>query len=88
MSRTEDTVQWRVVVEFGRKYVYLTMTDGTGKLLAEFEECFTQPFLLDRKDAKDETVDAWHMLYDHLNETIVFPLPDPGGKPPQSDEED
>jgi hypothetical protein len=88
MSRAEDTVQWRIVVEFGRKYVYLTMTDSTGKLLAEFEECFTQPFLLDRKDARDETVDAWHMLYDHLNETIVFPLPEGGGDSAQSDKED
>lgn len=88
MSRTEDTVQWRIVVEYGRKYVYLTMTDSTGKLLTEFEEVFTQPFLLDRKDAKDEATDTWHLVYDHLNETIVFPLPEDGGKPPQSGEED
>lgn len=88
MSRTEDTVQWRIVVEFGRQYAYLTMTDASGKLLTEFEECFKQPVLLDRKDARDEAVDAWHMLYDHLSETIVFPLPEDGGKPPQSEEED
>lgn len=85
---TPDTVQWRITVEFGRQYAYLTMTDADGKLLAEYEECFKQPFLLDRKDAKDEAVDAWHMLYDHLNETIVFPLQEDRDDQAESGEED
>ena len=87
MSRKDDEVLWRVTVEFGRRYVYLTLTDANGNLVKECEECFTQPFILDRKDAKDEASDTWHATYDWLNETIVFPLPDMGGNKPDSGKE-
>ena len=77
MSRTPDTIERRITVDYGRRYVYLTMVDQNGKLLAEYEETFRQPFDLDRKDAHDEASDCWHSIYDWLNEIIVFPLPDP-----------
>lgn len=79
-----DSVQWRVTVEYGRRYVYLTLTDAEGNVVKEREEVFKQPFVLDRKDAKDEATDAWDVLYDHCNDTIVFPLPDSGSDSPES----
>ena len=88
MTRQADTVQWRVTIEYGRKYVYLTLTDAEGNIVKDREGVFTQPFLLDRKDAKDEATDAWDVLYDHCNDTIVFPLPDNGGKSSDSGKED
>lgn len=88
MTRQADVVQWRVTIEYGRRYVYLTLTDAAGKIVKDHEEVFTQPFLLDRKDAKDEASDTWHNAYDWLNDTIVFPLPDNGGKSSDSGKED
>ena len=88
VSRQEDHVLWRVTVEYGRRYAYLTLTDANGNIVPGFEECFTQPFLLDKKDAKDEASDTWHATYDWLNDTIVFPLPDSGGKSSDSKQED
>lgn len=88
MSREEDHVLYRITVEYGRRYVYLTLTDAAGNLVKDHEECFTQPFLLNKKDAKDEASDTWHATYDWLNDTIVFPLPEGGGKASDSGKED
>lgn len=88
MSRQEDHVLWRITVEYGRRYVYLTLTDANGNLVKDHEECFTQPFMLDKKDAKTEASDTWHATYDWLNDTIVFPLPEGGGKASDSGKED
>lgn len=88
MKSNADTVQWRVTIEYGRRYVYLTLTDAEGNIVKEHEEVFTQPFLLDRKDAKEEASDTWHNAYDWLNDTIVFPLPEGGGNKPDSGKED
>lgn len=88
MSKQADSVLWRITVEYGHRYVYLTLTDAAGNLVKEYEECFTQPFMLDKRDAKTEASDTWHSVYDWLNDTIVFPLPEGGGKPPDSGKED
>lgn len=88
MSREQDSVMWRVTVEYGRRYAYTTLTDANGNIVPGFEECFTQPFLLDKKDAQEEAKDAWHNLYDWLNDTIVFPLPDSRDDAADSGEED
>lgn len=87
MSRDADTVQYRITVEYGLRYVYITLTDAAGNLVKDCEEVFTQPFVLSRKDAKDEASDAWHLLYDHVNETTVFPLPDTPGDASDSGKE-
>ena len=71
-----DYVERRIVVEFGRQYVYLYMTTGDGKLIADREESFKQPYRVDRQEAASDAVDAWDVLYDHLNEVLNFPLPD------------
>jgi hypothetical protein len=88
VTQESDHVLWRITVEYGRRYVYLTLTDAAGKIVKDREEVFTQPFLLDRKDASDEATDAWDVLYDHCNDTIVFPLQDLGDGKAQSGEED
>lgn len=77
-----DYVQRRVIVEYGRRYVYATLTDANGKIHAE--ELWKQPYLLDVKDANDEAHEAWQAMYQHINDTVVFPTArggDEGGKP-------
>lgn len=83
-----DYVERRIIVEYGRRYVYLTLADAEGKILHNREEVFTQPFLLDRKDSWEEADDCWQAVYQWLNDVIVFPLPDKGDKAADSDEED
>jgi hypothetical protein len=65
-----DYVQRRVIVEYGRRYVYATLTDSNGKILAE--ELFTQPYMIDPKDAADEAKDCFDAMYQHISDTVVF----------------
>lgn len=83
-----DYVERRIVIEFGRRYVYLYMTTGDGKLLADREESFKQPILLERSEAHAEAVDAWDMLYDHINDSCNFALPDVGDEKSESEDEE
>ena len=83
-----DYVERRIIVEYGRRYVYLTLADAEGKIIGQREEVFTQPFLLDRKDSWEEADDCWQAVYQWLNDVIVFPLPEGKGDQPDSDEED
>lgn len=79
-----DYVERRIVVEFGCQYVYLYMTTGDGKLLDDREESFKQPYRVDRKEAADDARDTWDMIYDHLNDSLNFPLQGGGGDAPES----
>lgn len=83
-----DYVERRIIVEYGRRYVYLTLADADGKILANREEVFTQPFLLDRKDSWEEADDCWQAVYQWLSDVVVFPLPEGRDKQADSDEED
>lgn len=85
---TRDYVERRIVVEFGRRYAYVYMTTSDGKLLKDREESFKQPFLLDRRDACEEAEECWQTIYDQLNDTINFPLPEAGPDEADSGEED
>jgi hypothetical protein len=78
-----DYVQRRVIVEYGRRYVYATLTDSSGKIIDE--EVWKQPYLLDVRDACDEAKDAWDALYQHINDTVVFPSASDGSEPPESE---
>jgi hypothetical protein len=78
-----DYVQRRVIVEYGRRYVYATLTDASGKIIDE--EVWKQPYLLDPKDAQEEAKDAWDALYQHVSDTVVFPSASDGSEPPESD---
>jgi hypothetical protein len=66
-----DQVHRRVVVEYGRRYVYATLTDFSGKILEE--ELFRQPYLLDPKDASEEAKECWDSVYQYISDTTVFP---------------
>ena len=84
----QDHIERRIVVEYGRRYVYLTMTDAAGRLIPGFEEVFSQPFLLDRKDAHDEASDCWNDVYQFVSDTCVWPLPEGSDDSTESGEED
>lgn len=83
-----DYVERRIIVEYGRRYVYLTLADADGKIVSQREEVFTQPFLLDRKDAWEEADDCWQAVYQWLSDVVVFPLPEGKGDQPDSEQED
>jgi hypothetical protein len=78
-----DYVQRRVIVEYGRRYVYATLTDSSGKILDE--EVWKQPYLLDPRDAQEEAKDCWDVLYQHVSDTVVFPSASDGTEPPESE---
>ena len=77
VNREEDTIQRRLVVECGLRYVYLYVADGNGKVLDE--DAFTQPYRLERKECVEEVEVMYGILYDHLNDTINFPTAGNGG---------
>ena len=84
MKSLPDYVERRIVLEYGRQYAYLYMTTGDGKLISGREESFRQPFKLLLKESRDEADEAWHIIYDWLNDTINFPTAssgDEGGTP-------
>lgn len=64
----QDDVKRRIVVEYGSLYVYVYITDGSGKLLDE--DRFKQPFRLDSKDVAEEAAECYSATWDWLNETI------------------
>lgn len=84
----KDYVERRIIVEYGRRYVYLTLADAEGKIVQQREEVFTQPFLLDRKDSWEEADDCWQAVYQWLSDVVVFPLPDQPDESANSGEED
>lgn len=69
-----DSVEYRIVIEYGRRYVYLTLCDRDGKMMPQREEVFTQPFLLSPRDAADEAEDTWQNAYQWISDACVFPL--------------
>lgn len=82
MVKLPDYVQRRIIVEYGRRYVYVTLTDSNGKI--HEEEVFQQPYLLDARDASDEARECFDSVYQFLSDTIVYPTArddGPEGKP-------
>jgi hypothetical protein len=68
----KDYVYRRIVIEYGRLYAYVYMTDQDGKVLADSEEAFKQPFRLDFKDVKEEAKECFDSVYQHLQDTILW----------------
>lgn len=66
----EDTVYRRIVVEYGRVYAYVYITDANGKVLEE--EVFKQPFLMSQKEVAEESYDCFQELYQWLQDTILW----------------
>jgi hypothetical protein len=78
MVRPADSVERRIVVEYGRQYAYLYVTDGDSKVLDD--ESFKQPYRLERKESHEEARDCYDVLYDLLNDTINYPTAGLGGE--------
>lgn len=70
MAGERDEVYRRIVVEYGRWYAYMYITDSNGKLLDE--ESFKQPFRLDWKDSAEEAKECWQFLYQYLQDTVLW----------------
>lgn len=86
MTKEADAIVRRIVVEYGRLYVYAYFTDGNGKVLEE--EVWQQPFRLDIKDAHDEAKDIWRFVYQELQDTVLFSTASSDDDEAESDEED
>lgn len=86
MTKEADAIVRRIVVEYGRLYVYAYFTDGNGKVLEE--EVWQQPFRLDTKDAHDEAKDIWRFVYQELQDTVLFSTASSDDDEAESDEED
>ena len=71
MAAEKDTVQRRVVVEYGRHYAYVYMSDGRGKVLDD--ESLKQPFALAQREIAEEARDAFDYVYQHLQDTVLWP---------------
>ena len=65
-----DYVERRIVIEWGRQYVYLYLTNGEGKLIAGREESFKQPYIMERQEVHAEATELWDLAYDHLNDIV------------------
>jgi hypothetical protein len=70
MAQEKDYVYRRIVIEYGRLYAYVYITDQDGKVLEE--EAFKQPFRLDFKDVKEEAKECFDSVYQHLQDTILW----------------
>jgi hypothetical protein len=86
MAREKESLVRRIVVEYGRLYVYAYLTDGNGKVLEE--EVWQQPFRLDAKDAHEEAKDIWQFVYQELQDTVLFSTASSEEDEAESDEED
>lgn len=82
-ERDPDSIVRRIVVEYGRVYVYAYMTDGGGKIVDE--DVFKQPYRLDKSDAVEESVDLYGLIYDTLNDGINYPSASAGEDEEQSE---
>ena len=86
MAKEKDAIVRRIVVEYGRLYVYAYYTDGNAKVLEE--EVWQQPFCLDAKDAHEEARDIWQFLYQELQDTVLHSTASSDEEQAESDEED
>ena len=74
MARERERILRRIVVEYGREYVYAYWVDTAGKVLDE--EVWQQPFKLDLKEAIEEAKDTWDIVYSHLQDTVLWSASD------------
>lgn len=70
MTAEKDYVHRRIVIEYGRLYAYVYITDQDGKVLEE--EAFKQPFRLDFKDVKEEAKECFDNTYQWLQDTVLW----------------
>lgn len=88
MVTQPDYVQRRIVVEFGRRYVYAYMTTGDGKMVADNEESWKQPYELPLTEVREEAQELYDIIWQHLTDTITSTLQDSGDEQADSNEED
>lgn len=88
MPAEKDYIDRRITIEFGRRYVYARMETEDGKIVGEAEEIWRQPYTLSLAEVREDAKATWDYLWDWVNDTVVFPLPDMGDEPADSGEED
>lgn len=63
-----DPVLGKIVVEFSQKYISVYLCEGDGAI----KDCdhFRWPVRLEVKEARQETKDCFHWLYDWANRAV------------------
>ena len=74
MNKPNDSVYRRIVIEYGQVYAYAYYLNENGKILSE--ECWQQPFKLERRDVQEEAGDTWDLIYQHLQDTVLWSASD------------
>lgn len=85
-AKERDYVHRRIVIEYGRWYAYVYLTDDGGKILEE--EAFKQPFQLTLRESSEEAKECWQFLYQYLQDTVLwYATARDDEKPPDSEKD-
>lgn len=74
MAREPESVVRRIVVEYGKRSVYVYWTDGNGKLIDE--EVWQQPMALPVKEVHEEAEYIWQVVYQEIQDTVLWSASD------------
>lgn len=80
VSEASDPVVGKVVIDFSKKYVSIYLCEGDGTI-KDYDH-FRYPCRLEMKEARRETQDCYHWLYDWANRSVNFESASDGQPPP------
>ena len=80
-----DYVERRIVIEYGRRYIYAYMTTGDGKIIGDNEESWQQPYVLEINEVREEAKDLFDWIWEHFNDSVNPTLQEDEDDPPESD---
>lgn len=80
-----DYVERRIVIEYGRRYIYAYMTTGDGKIIGDNEESWRQPYVLEINEVREEAKEMYDWLWEHMNDSVNGTLQEDDDEPPESD---
>jgi hypothetical protein len=80
-----DYVERRLVIEYGRRYIYAYMTSGDGKIVGDNEESWQQPYVLDISEVREEAKDLYDWIWQHMTDAVNGTLQEGDEDAPESD---
>ena len=80
-----DYVERRIVIEYGRRYIYAYMTTGDGKIIVDNEESWRQPYTLQINEVREEAKEMYDWIWQHMTDSVNGTLQEDDDEPPESD---
>lgn len=80
VSEASDPVVGKIVIDFSKKYVSIYLCEGDG-VIKDYDH-FRFPYRLEMKEARQETRDCYHWLYDWANRVVNSESASDGPFPP------